>query len=346
MLLVALRDLAHRRRRVAIAVAGAGMVFALSLVVSGLASSFGNEARRTDRLLGVDTWVVPESASGPFTTLRPLPEAAVRAQLGDRDGLGAVLLSQANLGSAEEPLGATVIGVEPGRAGAPTAVDEGRPVERDGDAVLSSGVGFAVGDTLDVNGITLTVAGLADATLLAGTPLLIVTLTDAQLMVAAGQPVVTAFASPTPLTIGDGLRTMSAAAAVDDAVRPLANAERTIELVRTLLWLVAALIIGSVLYLTAMERTSDIAVFKAIGIRAPAIVAGMALQAVVIGLAAAIVAVMVGLVLGPLFPLRAEISPDALVRLPAIAVAMSLLGAIAGARRAISTPAARAFGGG
>lgn len=346
MLRVALRDLAHRRRRVAVAVAGAGMVFALSLVVSGLASSFVNEVKRTDRLLGVDTWVVPATASGPFTTLRPLPEAATRARLGGDEQIGGLLFSQANLGSAERPIGASVIGIEPGRTGAPVAVDGGRPVAADGEAVVSSGIGLGIGDTLVVHDVDLTVVGLADATLLAGTPLLIVTLADAQRAVAAGQPVVTAFASSSPLTVDDGFRTVSASVAVDDALRPLANAERTIALVRTMLWFVAALIIGSVLYLTALERTPDIAVFKAMGIRGPAIVAGMILQAVVIGLAAALVAAAVGLLLAPVFPLRAEISTAALMWLPAIAVVMSLLGAFAGAQRAMATPASRAFGGG
>ena len=57
---------------------------------------------------------------------------------------------------------------------------------------------------------------------------------------------------------------------------------------RIMLWIVAACIIASVLYLQAMERTRDFAVFKATGTSTMAIGMGLALQAVVLSLAAAL----------------------------------------------------------
>ncbi len=73
---------------------------------------------------------------------------------------------------------------------------------------------------------------------------------------------------------------------------------------RFLLWVVAATIIGSVLYLQAMERTRDFAVFKASGTSTAAIGVGLALQAVTLSLAAAAFAAVLALVLASLIALH------------------------------------------
>ena len=56
------------------------------------------------------------------------------------------------------------------------------------------------------------------------------------------------------------------AAILSDLRRPLKKATSTISFLRVLLWIIAAGIIGSVLYLQAIERTRDFAVFKATGV--------------------------------------------------------------------------------
>lgn len=55
-----------------------------------------------------------------------------------------------------------------------------------------------------------------------------------------------------------------------------------------LLWGVAALIVGSLIYLSALERTRDFAVFKALGVTTAMVLAGLALQAVAVAVAAAV----------------------------------------------------------
>ena len=62
-----------------------------------------------------------------------------------------------------------------------------------------------------------------------------------------------------------GLTAFDADGALTDLLRPLGDAIRSIDFVRVLLWIVAACIIGSIVYLTALERTRDFAVFKAVG---------------------------------------------------------------------------------
>ena len=56
MLTAALRDLQWRKRRFVIAIVGTGLVFAMTLVLTGLANGFRVEATRTVDSLGVDAF--------------------------------------------------------------------------------------------------------------------------------------------------------------------------------------------------------------------------------------------------------------------------------------------------
>ena len=62
MLRAALRDLQWRRKRFVIAMAGVALVFAMGLVMTGLAASFSMEVDRTLDAIGADTWAVAQEA--------------------------------------------------------------------------------------------------------------------------------------------------------------------------------------------------------------------------------------------------------------------------------------------
>jgi putative ABC transport system permease protein len=108
---------------------------------------------------------------------------------------------------------------------------------------------------------------------------------------------------------------------------------------------VAATIIGSVLYLQAIERTRDFAVFKATGTSTAAIGAGLALQAVVLSLAAAVLAAIIGVIIAPFFPMHVEIPASGFVMLPVVTVVVGLLASLIALRRSVSVEPALAFGG-
>ena len=71
MLMAALRDLQWRRRRFVIAILGTAVVFAMTLVLTGLANGFRVEARETVDSLGIDTFIVKSDAAGPFVGSAP-----------------------------------------------------------------------------------------------------------------------------------------------------------------------------------------------------------------------------------------------------------------------------------
>ena len=112
-----------------------------------------------------------------------------------------------------------------------------------------------------------------------------------------------------------------------------------------LLWIVAACIIGSIVYLTALERTRDFAVFKAVGTSSASVGAGLALQAVILALVSALLATVLGSLLAPLFPLPVSIPARAFIALPVVAIVVGLLASLVGLRRAVKVSPSAAFGG-
>ena len=71
MLTAALRDLQWRKRRFVIAIIGTGLVFAMTLVLTGLANGFRVEADRTVDSLGLDSYLIKSGAAGPFVGSSP-----------------------------------------------------------------------------------------------------------------------------------------------------------------------------------------------------------------------------------------------------------------------------------
>lgn len=348
MIRAALRDLQARRRRYAVAIAGAGLVLALSMVMSGLTASFGNEARRTVDLLGADEYVLAAGAAGPFTTTSALTDddlAAVRALDGVEEAAPLLVSRQVARPTPEdEPIFTIVLGVERGALGSPVP-RSGRGMVTSGEAVIDSRLDVEIGDDIDVGGRPFRVVGTVHSSLFAATPSIYVSIGDVRELSLDDAPLSSAILVRGHTTaLPSGLQSISPAEATDDALAPLRSAERTIALVRTLLWIVAVLILGSVLYLSALERTRDMAVFKATGASGASLAVGLAVQAAVVAGASAAVAAIAAVVLAPRFPMPVEISSLTYLLLPAVALAVALVGAIGGMRRAVAVPPALAFG--
>jgi putative ABC transport system permease protein len=75
------------------------------------------------------------------------------------------------------------------------------------------------------------------------------------------------------------------------------------------------------------------------------ILAGLALQAVVVALLAAALGVALSQLLAPLFPMTVVVPIRAYLALPVIAIVIGLLASVAGLRRAVAVDPALAFGG-
>jgi putative ABC transport system permease protein len=239
-----------------------------------------------------------------------------------------------------------VIGARPGGLGSPRLA-QGRAVEASGEVVVDTALRLRLGDRVELAGLELQVVGLADrVTWYFGTPTVFLAIQDAQALGFNGQPLaMTIITQGVPRRAPAGLQVLSDGQARADLERPLASATQSIGFINTLLWLVAAGIIGSIVYLSALERQREFAVLKATGAANRSLLVGLALQAVLLSAAAAVLAAGIARLLAPGFPFTVEIPPLALPRLLGVAVLVGLAASTAGLRRAVGVQPALAFGG-
>lgn len=340
MIHAALRDLLFRRRRYLISAFGCGLVFAVSLVMTGLSDAFPLEWERTVRSLGATAFLTPERLSGPFTGASPfnadeLPEGVEPLAYSVQTALHG------------EPTTVAVFGLAVGSSAEPPVV-EGRRLRSAGDALVSDRASFGIGDRIRLGGHELGIVGTVhNLSVNGGMPVVVVPLADAQQILYRGLPLASAGiirdgSRPDP---PEGLQVQSARDATEDALRLLASARRSISLVKFLLWLVAALIVGSVTFLSVIERLRDFAVFKAIGTSAGSIAAGVMLQAVVVALVSSLIGIGLGWLIAPVFPLPVAISATATVLLPVLGALVGLLASLFGLSRVLRVEPAIAFGG-
>ncbi|MEI7517004.1 MAG: FtsX-like permease family protein [Mycobacteriaceae bacterium] len=344
MLIAALRDLQWRKRRFAIAIVGTGLVFAMTLVLTGLANGFRVEATRTVDSLQLDAFLVKSGATGPFLGSSAFPPT--KMQLPGVTASVPLVYGSATMPDGDSARSVNVFGAPERGPGIPVMVD-GRPPSAPDEVAVSTTMGRAIGDTVEIGSLPLRIVGLADdSTALAGQPNVFLTIPGAQKLLFSGQSLITSVGlQGMPSAAPDGFRIVDRAGAVDDLLRALSGARQAMTLMAGLLWLVAASIVGSMIYMSAMERTRDFAVFKAVGVPTRSILAGLAMQAVIVAVLAALLGGVLSVLLGPLFPMRVDIPRIAFLLLPVVAVTIGVLASVAGLRRAVTVDPARAFGG-
>lgn len=338
MILAALRDLQWRWKRFAIAIAATALVFSMSLVMSGLADSFPQEVDRLLDSLGGSSYLAPKGEVGPFTSASIVPA-------GQAPEAAPMLFWSAALrvdGSAKQ---AGLFGLPLGWA---VPVAHGRTTQRGGEVIVDGSLGLPVGGRLQLGKRTFRVVGTMDQrTLFGGQPLVIFTIRDAQQLLAGGADITRAFIdrhgpnTPAPA----GLTRFSLDDARQDLLRPVKSANQSIIFVNLLLWLVAICIVGSVVFLSALERSRDFAVFKATGVKGWQMGLGLALQAILLAVIASLLAIVIALLLAPVFPMPVSIPTSSAITLPFLAVGIGLLASLAGLRKTMTADPVQAFGG-
>jgi putative ABC transport system permease protein len=184
-------------------------------------------------------------------------------------------------------------------------------------------------------------------TYFAGIPRVTVSLRRAQQLGLGGRRLATAIvASGAPAGTPPGLTRLENRQVEQDLARPIVQAKDTIGFIRILLWLVAAGIIGAIVYLSALERVGDFAVLKAIGVSARDLLAGLLIQAVLLSLLSALLAVGLQALIAPAVAMSVEVPTVTFLTLPLVAVLVGALASFLGLRRALAVDPALAFAGG
>jgi putative ABC transport system permease protein len=347
MWLVGVRDLQFRRRRFLIAVLATSVVFAMTLIMSGMSHGLDVEIDKIVASFKADAWVVDRGASGPFTATKFVQDDDVEAVRNAKDvrDAAAMITARATIGTTSVK-DVNLIGFEPGEVGAPD-ITEGRQPRASGEILVDSKVDADVGDTVVISGQPNKVVGkTGDLRYNFGVHTVFMPLEDAQELSFAGQPlssaVVTRGVPREPLP---GLRVLTNEEVASDLERPTQSGKQSINFIQVLLWVVAAGIIALIVYLTALERVRDFAVLKATGTSNGTLFGALSFQAVVLSVASAAVAILLAFALGAFFPFRVVIPGSAFVLLAVVAIVVGVIASLAGLRRAIGVDPALAFGG-
>jgi putative ABC transport system permease protein len=343
--LLTVRDLQFRRVRFLVVSLGVAVVLTLLYLMTGLVNQFNRESYLLTDQLGASHWLVPDGASGAFTSSSALVPEQV-AQLEAPGSSSEVVVSRATLNVDGTDDEAIVIAADGDDLGVPSPV-EGTTPQADGEVMVDVRAGAAVGDEVRLDDEPFTVVGITqDTTVIAGLVGVFLPLESARDTLFGGVPVTSAvLLDGVPSSVPDGTQVLTADEVAEDGRESLAQAIASVDLVRALLWAVAAINIGAVIYLSALERGRDFAVLKAIGGRNRQLAGSLALQAVVVALAAAAVASLLQLVIAPQFPLTVRVPASAYLTIPLAAVAVALLAGWAGMRRVTRADPATAFGG-
>ena len=344
MLLLTFRDLAYRKVRFIVVTILGAVVFALLFVMTGLVNQFNLEPAEAVDQFGADEWVLPDGVSAPFTSVSVMSAAALDAV--DATTKAPVVITRSSVSDGGTPEEVVLVGFEPGGLGTPQVV-EGRPPEVEREVALDRTLGTEIGGNVKVAGEFFTVVGLTEkTTVLAGIPFAYLRLPEAQMLAFTSTDVISSV-----LVAGDvgplppGLVSLTSDDVVAQTLQPLEGAIASIDLVRALLWIVAAIIVGAVVYLSALDRQRDFAVLKAVGASNASLLGSLALQAVLIALGAVALAAIIQIFLAPQFPLPVTVPSSAFWQLPLLAVVMALGAGAIGMRKVLRSDPSQAFAG-
>ena len=350
MLAVTFADLRFRARQFLIAVVGVGLVLTLALGLSGLADGFHAEVESTVDAVGATSWVMAPAAQGRLTAIAAFPAAAVGA-VGREPGVhraSPVLFAPEQVvfvAGSTAPQTVNLMGVQPGGLGDPRGVT-GHGLSGPAQAVVDSKLHAPVGSVLRLGGHPYDVVGVVDGrTMDGGAPNVYMPLAAVQRAVTGSKSLITAVATAgTPATVPAGLVVVAPSAVVSETVSALGTVTSSIDNTRSLMWLIATAIVASMLYVAALERKRDFAVLKALGSSSRTLFLSLVLEAVVVTLFAAVLAEVLATFMGPLFAQPLDVTPDARLVLPLVAVTVGIVASISALRRVTGADPATAFG--
>jgi len=286
--------------------------------------------------VGLTIGVVAQGTGGPFTSPQPVDTTRFDSIQGEP-----VLVAPSAINGARISLVARSYDSlsEP-------VLTAGNYPSTTGDVLIDESSGYLIGDTIEIGGLPGTVVGLTDdATILAGVPVAFVTLEFGRETAVGGRDLLlgklTSEANP---TLTPDLKLLTPEMVGDDALLPLDGAIASVTLVRALLWLITVIIIAAIIYITALERTRDFAVLKAVGAKTRDLGSSLLVQGVLMTLLAVLVAGILQTVIAPSFPLKVRVPSSAWLTIGGGAAVAALVAGAAGVAKVRSTSPAEAFG--
>ncbi|NNE12134.1 MAG: ABC transporter permease [Ilumatobacter sp.] len=347
--MVAWPDLRARLTRFSLIGLAMAVVLSITLLLSAFSEGFNLRGERLLAGFGGDEYLVAAGSSGPMTATTPLPGGLVETVRSDESVLDArgLFLAPTALLVDGAPAGVVVVGTD----GGDQTFDllAGRGIAGPGEAVVDTDLEqLALGDDFFLAGVPFRVVGLTEfATWDVASAGVFIERAQALDLFAGGRDVVTAIAidgrvdrSALPANVEIAGRS----AAFDDIVSRAAAAKRSIDSFTATLWVLAVMIVGSVLYLAALERLRDFAVFKATGASDADLVLGLAVQAMIVGGLAGLAAIGLAHALRPVYPGLLSLPLRIAWPVVPVAVVIAAVSSVFGIRRAVRVDPSQAFG--
>jgi putative ABC transport system permease protein len=347
MLPITLFDLRYRSRQFLIAVIGAALVFAIGLLNAGLANSFKVEVSRFYTQFHATRWVMSSGSSGPTTSFAAIPASevgVVRALPGVTEADPLIIIPYETVHIGARALTASLVGFVPGGIG-DVKPAQGHAASAPGEAVVDSRLNLKIGTQFTMTGHPFTVVGISRGrTLNGGVAVVSTVLSDAQLVVLSGQQSENVIVTRgVPTSMPSNLHALTNHDVADDTLRPLRSPIASLTKSMEMMWVIAAVIVSALLYVSALERMRDFAVLKALGSSSRALFGGLVLQSVIVTTLGAVIADATANLLKPLFPLPVAIPLWAYVSMPLVGVGVGVLSSLVALRRAISVDPSLAF---
>jgi putative ABC transport system permease protein len=292
------------------------------------------------------SWMVTQGATGPFTTAQFVSTESLdemRRASGVR-GASPLLVVRSTI----DHLDVNVVGYERGGLTEPRKLIKGHNATGPGQVIVDRSLHRHVGDMLSFAGRTYPVVALTkDTSFYFSAPTVFLPIEDVQDQFLAGQRLASAIlvTSDQAIAAADGFDILTSRQVKSDLDRPLATSTQTLDLIDGLLWVMTAGMIGAIVYMTALERSRDFALFKAIGTSSRSLALGLCAEAVVLSVCAAIIAMVLALLIAPSFPFPVEITAAATARLVLVAAVVGVAASAVGVRRTAKIDPAIAFGG-
>lgn len=349
MVAITLADLRFRYRQFLIAVIGAGVVLGMAVLLTGLADGFRSEIKWTVGAIGADRWVLSEQSHGRITSVATFDQkavAAVAAQPGVTRADGVVFVPIEVLHTPNDLVSVNIMGVTKDGLGLPN-VRNGETLTGRGQVVVDVRAGIHIGDTVRLGATPFRVVGtVKNRTLAAGVPMAYVTLADAQAALFGGRHVVTSIVTTgVPTRVPRHLEVLTNDQVEAATLTTLGPAATSIKNTRTLMWVVAAIIVAALIYVSALQRVRDFAVLKALGSSSYTLFGSLCLQAVIVTILAAGVGSLMSLFMKGIFRQPVTVPTSAYATLPLVAIVVGVVASLIAARRATAADPVAAFEG-
>jgi len=185
MISLAGRDILHGWGKFALTGLGLGLLIGVTLTMAGVYRGMVDDAQALLTNSQADLWVVQKDTQGPYAEASSIKDDVVRSVRGMPGVAQAANVTYLTM-QVQRPSGdearTMVVGVEPGKPGAPGYLVAGRQLTRDHyEAVADVKTGLKLGDAVRVRRHSYTVVGLTQRMVSSGgDPMLFVPLKDAQ----------------------------------------------------------------------------------------------------------------------------------------------------------------------